>query len=384
MDVDREEDAREMLQRDDLIPYELVRVTPLPSLSGLAPILFQPKTQDLIEFTRSLAALIRSGIPIREGLTILRGQGSGLGMREIIRRLIGSIENGSRLSEACANHPRIFSGFYIRLLRTGEATGRMTETLQQLADALIKRKAMRDKVTAALIYPAISMVVAVIVAVVLLVYSLPAIIDLLTEFGGELPLATRLLVEISESFQTYKTAIFIVMATLIVGGWLASRTRGGRRIMDRYTLKLPVAGGVVMQSNLFNLTATFGMLLISGIPSMEALRLSKESLGNVILQERLQLIIDDVEGGKRLGPAFSEHWANPPLLSQGIITGEATGDLPGALNNMAEYYEAESTRTISGATELIQPAVILLVAGFVGFVAIAVVGGVYAALDSIE
>ena len=384
MDVDREEDAREMLQRDDLIPYELVRVTPLPSLSGLAPILFQPKTQELIEFTRSLAALIRSGIPIREGLTILRGQGSGLGMREIIRRLIGSIENGSRLSEACANHPRIFSGFYIRLLRTGEATGRMTETLQQLADALIKRKAMRDKVTAALIYPAISMVVAVIVAVVLLVYSLPAIIDLLTEFGGELPLATRLLVEISESFQTYKTAIFIVMATLIVGGWLASRTRGGRRIMDRYTLKLPVAGGVVMQSNLFNLTATFGMLLISGIPSMEALRLSKESLGNVILQERLQLIIDDVEGGKRLGPAFSEHWANPPLLSQGIITGEATGDLPGALNNMAEYYEAESTRTISGATELIQPAVILLVAGFVGFVAIAVVGGVYAALDSIE
>ena len=384
MDVDREEDAREMLQRDDLIPYELVRVTPLPSLSGLAPILFQPKTQELIEFTRSLAALIRSGIPIREGLTILRGQGSGLGMREIIRRLIGSIENGSRLSEACANHPRIFSGFYIRLLRTGEATGRMTETLQQLADALIKRKAMRDKVTAALIYPAISMVVAVIVAVVLLVYSLPAIIDLLTEFGGELPLATRLLVEISESFQTYKMAIFIVMATLIVGGWLASRTRGGRRIMDRYTLKLPVAGGVVMQSNLFNLTATFGMLLISGIPSMEALRLSKESLGNVILQERLQLIIDDVEGGKRLGPAFSEHWANPPLLSQGIITGEATGDLPGALNNMAEYYEAESTRTISGATELIQPAVILLVAGFVGFVAIAVVGGVYAALDSIE
>lgn len=384
MDVDREEEAREMLQRDDLIPYELVRVTPLPSLSGLAPILFQPKTQDLIEFTRSLAALIRSGIPIREGLTILRGQGSGLGMREIIRRLIGSIENGSRLSEACANHPRIFSGFYIRLLRTGEATGRMTETLQQLADALIKRKSMRDKVTAALVYPAISMVVAVIVAVVLLVYSLPAIIDLLTEFGGELPLATRLLVEISESFQTYKMTIFIVLATLIVGGWLVSRTRGGRRIMDRYILKLPVVGGVVMQSNLFNLTATFGMLLLSGIPSMEALRLSKESLGNVILQERLQLIIDDVEGGKRLGPAFSEHWANPPLLSQGIITGEATGDLPGALHNMAEYYEAESTRTISGATELIQPAVILLVAGFVGFVAIAVVGGVYAALDSIE
>jgi len=101
LDVDREEEAREMLQKDDLIPYELVRVRPVPSFSGLAPILFRPKPQEVIEFTRGLAALIRSGIPIREGLSILRGQGTRLGMREIVRQLIASIENGSRLSEAC-------------------------------------------------------------------------------------------------------------------------------------------------------------------------------------------------------------------------------------------------------------------------------------------
>ena len=384
LNVDREEEAREMLQRDDLIPYELVRVKALPSISSLAAFLFQPKPQELIEFTRSLAALLRSGIPIREALTILRGQGGGLGMKDIVRQLILSIENGSRLSEACGNHPRVFSGFYVRLLRTGEATGRMPESLQQLADALLKRKSMRDKVTGALVYPAISMVVAVIVAVVLLVYSLPAIIDLLTEFGGELPLATRLLIEISEFVQAYKLIIFIVGAVLVSSVMLASRTRVGRRAMDRYFLKMPVIGSVLMQSNLFHLTSTFGALLRSGIPSMEALKLSKASLGNLILQDKLELIINDVEGGTRMGPAFREHWPDPPLLSQGIITGEATGDLPGALSNMADYYEEESTRTISGATELIQPAVILLVAGFVGFVAIAVVGGVYSALDSIE
>jgi len=384
LDVDREEEARAMLQRDDLIPYELVRVRPFPAFSGLAPVLFQPKPQEVIEFTRGLAALIRSGIPIRDGLTILRGQGSGLGMKEIVRQLIVSIENGSRLSEACANHPRVFTGFYVRLLRLGEATGKMPDSLQQLAAILLRRKAIHDKVKGALVYPAISMIVAILVAIVLLVYSLPAIIDLLTEFGGELPLATRLLVEVSELVQAYKTIIFIIPACLIVGGWLVSQTQGGRRLVDRFLLKLPVAGSVVMQSNLFNLASTFGTLLRSGIPSMEALRLARESLGNAALLERLDLIIDDVEGGTRLGPAFQEHWPDPPLLSQGIITGEATGDLPVALDNMAEYYEQEATRTVSGATELIQPAVILLVAGMVGFVAVAVVGGVYSALSSVE
>ncbi|PKB71937.1 MAG: hypothetical protein BZY87_02930 [SAR202 cluster bacterium Io17-Chloro-G6] len=384
LNVDGEEEARSMLQRDDLIPYEIVRLRPFPTISSLAPILFQPKPQELIEFSRGLAALIRSGIPIREGLMILRGQGSGLGMREIVRQLIVSIENGSRLSEACANHPRVFTGFYVRLLRLGEATGRMPESLQQLADILLRRKAIRQKVKGALVYPVISMIVALVVAVVLLVYSLPAIIDLLTEFGGDLPIATQMLVEASGKVQAYKTIIFIILACSVVGGWLLSQTKGGRRLIDRNLLKLPIAGTVVMQSNLFSLASTFGTLLRSGIPSMESLRLARESLGNAALRERLDLIIHDVDGGTRLGTAFRERWPNPPLLAQGIITGEATGDLPVALDNMAEYFEHEATRTVSGATELIQPAVILLVAGLVGFVAIAVVGGVYSALGSVE
>ncbi len=384
LDVDREEEARAMLQREDLIPYELVRVRPLPSFSSLTPVLFHPKPQEVIEFSRGLAALIRSGIPIRDGLTILRGQGGGLGMKEIVRQLKVSIENGSRLSEACANHPRVFTGFYVRLLRLGEATGKMPESLQQLADILMKRKAISEKVKAALIYPGISMIVAILVAVVLLVYSLPAIIDLLTEFGGDLPLATRLLVEVSSFVQAYKMMIFIAVACLIVSVWLVSHAQRGRQMVDRYFLKIPIAGTVVMQSNLFSLTSTFGTLLRSGIPSMEALRLARESLGNVALRERLDLIINDVEGGMRLGTAFREHWPDPPLLSQGIITGEATGDLPSALDNMAEYYEQEAARAVNGATELIQPAVILLVAGMVGFVAVAVVGGVYSALGAVQ
>ena len=384
LDVDREDEAREALQRDDLIPYRLVRVRPLPALSGLAPLLFKPKPQELIEFTRGLAALLRSGIPMRDGLMILRGQGGGLGMREVVRRLVVDVEEGLRLSEACAKHPRVFSGFYLRLLRVGEATGGLFDSLEQLSEALVKRKNMGDKVKAALVYPAISIVVAIFVAIILLTYSLPAIIGLLTEFGGELPIATKILVAVSDFVQAYKMAILLSLAGAVVGVFLASKTERGNRVTDRVLLKTPVVGKVLMQSSLFSLTSTFSTLLRAGIPSMDALRLTRDSVNNVILREKLDRITEDVLQGNRLGLSFQQYWTSPQLLAQGIVTGEAAGDLPESLSNLADYYEQESARTVNSATELIQPAVIMLVALLVGFVATAVVSGVYAALDSIE
>lgn len=139
-----------------------------------------------------------------------------------------------------------------------------------------------------------------------------------------------------------------------------------------------------MRSNLFSLTATFSTLLEAGIPTVEALKLSSDGLNNVILRERLDRVTVEAESGARLGPAFREHWPSPPLLSQGIATGEAAGNLTHALAGLADYYEQEAAKAVSTATELIQPAVILLVAGLVGFVGTAVISGIYSAISSIE
>ena len=139
-----------------------------------------------------------------------------------------------------------------------------------------------------------------------------------------------------------------------------------------------------MQSALFTFTSTFSTLLKAGIPTAESLRLSRQSVSNRVLCERLDLIIRDVNEGARLGSAFRDHWPNPPLLSQAIVTGEASATLTMALRGLAEYYEQESVKAISSATDLIQPMVIILVAGLVGFVAMAVMSGIYSALNSIE
>jgi len=384
LEVDREDEARELLQQDNLIPYRLTKVRPFPSLARLAPYLFKPKPQELIEFTRGVASLLRSGIPLRESLVILRTENSSLGLKEVLRQVIQDIEGGLRFSDAMARHPSIFSGFYIRLIKFGESIGGLTDAMQQMAENLEKSKSMKDKVKAALVYPVLSLIVAVAVAVILVTFSLPALIGLLEDFGGELPSITKVLIGIADFTKEYRLHMFFGAVGLAVSGFVYFRTRQGSRFRDRALLKVPVVGGVLMTSNLFQFTAIFGTLLRAGIPTAESLRLSSQSLNNEILRERLERIMADVEAGVHLGPAFREHWTDPPLLSQAIITSEASGTLAASLGNLADYYEQESVKAISGATELIQPVVILLVAGLVGFVATAVMSGIYSALNSIQ
>jgi len=384
LDVATEEDARQLLQEDQLIPYRLITVRPRRNLVQIVPFLFQPKPKEIIEFTRGLSSLLRSGIPMREGLVILREQSSSLGMKEVLRRVIQDIEGGDRFSDACSFHPRVFSDFYISLLRVGEASGAMALSLQQLSDTLEKRKSIRDKVRAALVYPIVSLGVALIVAVILVTYSLPALVGLLTEYGGTLPANTKLLITVSDFVKAYNLYMLITFGGLVGLSFLAIRTKRGARLRDQLLLKTPIISEVLVRSNLFSLTSTFSRLLSAGIPTMEALELSKDSLNNVVFQERLAMVIQDTESGERLGSAFRIHWPSPPLLSQAIATGEASGVMAETLNGLADFFEQEATRSVGAATELIQPAVILIVAALVGFVATAVISGIYSAIGSVR
>jgi len=382
--VATEEDARQRLQQDQLIPYRLTTVRTRRSLVQLAPSLFLPKPKERIEFTRGLSSLLRSGISLRDGLKILGEQSSSLGMKEILRRVVEDIEGGDRFSEACARHPKVFSDFYVSLLKVGEASGTLSVTLHQLSETLEKRKAMRDRVKAALVYPVLSLVVAIIVAIILVTYSLPALVGLLTEYGGELPVATKMLITVSDFVQAYSLHIFAGIGGAVVLVGLAIRTSFGSRLRDHILLKTPVVREVLIRSNLFSLTSTFSRLLDAGIPTIEALELSNESLNNVVLKDQLTKVMEEATSGMRLGASFRTHWPQPPLLSQAIVTGEASGALSETLHGLADFYEQEATRAVSTATEMIQPVVIILVAVLVGFVAIAVISGIYSTIGTVR
>ncbi len=382
--MDTEEVARQLLERDHFIPYRLAQVRALPSLVRLLPFLFKPKPQELIDFSRGLASLLRSGIPIRDALLALRDQSKSLGLKDALRQILVDVESGDRFSDACSRYPALFPGFYVRLLRVGEATGGIPIALQQLTTSMAKRKETQDKVKGALLYPAISLVVAVIAGFILVTYSIPALTKLLKEFGGQLPVATRLLITMSSFLETNQLTIMstLIGVPLAVAGIL--RTRRGARALDALLLKMPVIGEVLVRTSMLGVASTLGTLLRAGIPPIESLRLTEEGIGNRVIRDALSRVTDDVSSGTRPGVAFRRESAFPPIFSQGILTGEMAGSLPATLDALAEYYEAETARSIAGATELIQPTVILLVAGAVGFVAVAVVSGIYSTIGSIK
>lgn len=384
LDVGTEEDARRLLERDNLIPYRLEPVRPRGSLLQFLPNILTPKPKELIDFTRGVAALLTAGIPLRETLRIMREQSKDIVLKEVLGQVLGSVESGERFSEACSRFPRVFPGFYVSLIQVSEATGGLAAAMDQLANGLDKSKAIKDKVKGALVYPAFTLGVAILVGIVLILYTLPALVGLLSEFGGELPITTRLLISFSEVSKGNTTYILAAILGLPAALWVYTRTPNGTRVRDRVVLKMPVFRTVIERMNLFGLTATMSSLLESGIPIMETLRLSQQGVTNVVYRERLERVTQEVSQGARLGVAFRNHWPSPPVLSSGIATGETSGTLVPALRSLAEYFEQEAARAAGAATELIQPAIMVLVAGAVGFVAIAVISGVYSTVGAIK
>lgn len=384
LETDSEDAAVEMLEQDNLIPYRLEPVRRRRSFVQVMPSLFQPKTQDILDFSKQMASLIRSGIPLRRALIVQRGQTRNLGLREALRQIVEDIESGVRFSDAIGVHTTVFPDYYVRLLRVAEATGGIAFTLDQLADSLQKRKGVRDRIKRALTYPIISLIVAFVAAVILIKFSLPSLIGLLRDFGGELPPITRMLITVSDAVEAYALIGLLVIGLTIAVVLIGSRTRTGRIIQDTALLKIPVIGGILMGSNMFLLTSNLVTMLDAGVAPIEALRLSGEGLNNVLLHEKLDMVIDEATQGFKLGEAFSKQSVFPPLLSQAIVIGETRGTLTDTLRGLSEYYEQQTERLVSGALELIQPAIIIFVAGIVGFVAVGVISGIYSTIGAVQ
>ena len=382
--TDSEEAAYDILEQEDLIPYRL-----RPARSGfnparMFPTIFNPSSQDIIDFTRQLSALLSSGIPLMRCLMAQRDQVSNTGLRYALVEIIGAVDAGKKLSDALAEQSHIFPDFYVRMLRVGEATGGLPSVLNQVAETLQRRKAVTDRVRDAAMYPAFTLLVALVAAVLLVTYSLPSLSGLLSEVGSDLPTSTRVLIGVSSFFGEYGTPILVGLAVFAVLLLVALRTEIGRAATDTVLLRVPVIGRVIVANNMFSLTSILSALLKAGMSPVEGLRLTQRGMANAYYRRRLGRVIDRATEGTKLGEAFGEEGGFPSIVSQAIITGETRGRLADTMSGLAEYYEDVTKRAAGGITELIQPAIILFVAGMVGFVAVAIISGIYSALGSVR
>ena len=313
-----------------------------------------------------------------------RDQVSNTGLRYALVEIIGAVDAGMKLSDALAEQSHIFPDFYVRMLRVGEATGGLPSVLNQVAETLQRRKAVTDRVRDAAVYPAFTLLVAVVAAVVLVTYSLPSLSGLLSEVGRDQPTSTRVLINVSAFFSEYGAPILVGLGVLAVLVFVALRTEIGRAATDTVLLRIPVIGRVIVANNMFALTSILSTLLKSGMSPVEALKLTQRGMANAYYRRRLGRVVDRATEGTKLGEAFGEDGGFPSIVSQAIVTGETRGSLDDTMSGLAEYYEDVTKRAAGGITELIQPAIILFVAGMVGFVAVAIISGIYSALGAVR
>jgi type II secretory pathway component PulF len=293
-------------------------------------------------------------------------------MREMVRGLQEDIRAGKPLSEALSRFPREFPPLYANMIHAGEVAGQLPEVMTRLADFLEKEQVRRSQVIAALTYPAVLISVAVLAVTFLLTFVIPRLEDVFTELGAALPAPTRALLGLS-GFVAHQ---WWVIALAVVGGWLGMRawlaTVTGRRTFDGLRLRLPVAGTLARKMAMARFTRTLGTLLAGGVPILESLDISATAVGNTVAAAAVAEVRDKVRQGETLSSGMADHTVFLPLVVHMSAVGEETGRLAPMLIRTADTLDFEVDNAMRRLTSLVEPLVVLMMGGFVGFVVLSI------------
>ncbi len=333
--------------------------------------------RDVTTFTRQLSTMINAGLPITEALLILRSQSKG-SMGKIVAQITADVEAGDSLSGALGKHSKVFSRTYVALVKSGEVGGVMDAVLARLADNMEKQQEFSGKVKGALIYPAIIVIGMFVVSLIMMIFVIPRLTSLYSEFNATLPLPTRVLIGISNFLINYWfIALFLVGIGLYVFS-LYRKTKVGRRKTDELIFKIPVFGELQRQVILTELTRTLALMVGAGVSILEALNITAEVVGNTVISEALKDSAKQVEKGFPIAFSFARHpEAFPFILSQMVAVGEETGKMDEVLTKISHIFEVESDEKVKGLTAAIEPLVMVLLGLGVGFLVIAVILPIY-------
>ncbi len=327
---------------------------------------------DVSIVTRQLATLINSGIPIVESLAAVADQTDNEKFRVVLTEIKEKVNEGSALGNALKDYPKIFSDLYCNMVSAGEASGTLDVVLEKLADYTEGQVALRGKLTSALAYPAIMAGVAVLLVTFLMLAVIPKIAKIFEDMDATLPLITRILIGVSNFVGHY----WYVVLALAVGLFFLIRwwknTEGGRLLIDTYSLRLPIFGKLFLLVAVSRFASTLSTLMSSGVPILTSMKIVRNVVDNVVLQEVLEQVTEAVSEGQSIAIPLKKSGQFPPLVTHMIAIGERTGELELMLQKVAESYESQVDRTVGTLTSLLEPIMILVLGGGVGFIALSV------------
>ncbi len=334
--------------------------------------LFQTiKIRDLAIFFRQFATMVSAGLTLVNCLEILSKQTENKLLSKKIDDIKKNVEQGSTLTDAFAAHPETFSKLYINMIKAGEIGGVLDDILNRIATLMEKEYELRQKIKSAMTYPVFILGAAIIMAIFLLTFILPQFVGIFQQFGGQLPFLTKMLVWATVTFNRYWYIFFAVVALLVFLFISYNKTKRGHKNIDRLKLKLPIFGNLFLKTSINRFTRILGTLIRSGVPIIQSLKVSAESIGNDVLADAVSESADRIKEGQSISAPLEESKVFPPMVTQMIMVGEESGELETMLLNVSQFYDQEVERAVERLTSVIEPVLMVVVALLVGVMVIA-------------
>lgn len=336
----------------------------------------KPKFEEVANFTRQLATMIASGLPLVEALKILKEQ-SKPKMAAMIDKVLTEVEGGSALGVAMEKAEGVFSAVYIALVKAGESAGVLDEIMRKMADTLDKQREFQNKTKGALVYPAIVFIGMIAVATVMMIFVVPKMTQMYADFGAKLPLPTQILIGISNFMVNFWYIPFGIAGLGLVLFRRWAKTSVGSLIIEQVVFKIPIWGPLRKDIILAEFARTMGLLSTAAIPILDGLRIVADTLGGQLYADEVRRAAIRVEKGSSLAEAIATTSDFPPILSQMIAVGEQTGKVDEILSKLADFYESQSELKVKALTTAIEPIIMVIMGIGVGFLVMAVILPIY-------
>jgi len=328
------------------------------------------KKKHLTSFSRQLSTLQDAGLPIVRSIKILEGQQKPGVLKNALIDVADDVEGGSTFSEALAKHPKAFDKLYVNMIKAGETGGVLDTILRRLADFLEKTQRLRRKIVGAMIYPVVVIVVAIGIVTFIMLRIIPEFAKVFAQFDLELPALTRALIAISNWVVRWWPVLLLVPIVLYIVVKIAKQFRPGRYVIDKMKFKAPIFGQIVRKASISRFSRTLGTLITSGVPILEALNISRETAGNEVIARALGRVHDSIREGESIAEPLKQSRVCDDIVVNMIDVGEETGDLDKMLLKVADNYDDEVDTLVSSMMSLLEPLIVIILGGIVGFIVI--------------
>lgn len=342
------------------------------------------KAKQLSALCRQFATMLNSGLPLVRTIAAVTEQTDNPSIQEVLPMVRAEVESGSSFSTALSRHPRVFPPLLVNMVQAGEASGALGETMTRVADAYEKEAKLKAKVFSAMLYPIIVMCLAGVMVTGMLLFVVPTFVTVFSGLGGELPLPTQILIKVSDMMKIMAVPLFV--GGFVFAGWWRKNKNNAkvRNFIDPIKLKIPVMGSFFRKIALARFSRTFSSLLTSGVPMLQAIDMTAKTSGNIVISNALMDVQDAVRSGRPLGAPMAQSGVFPALVTQMISTGEETGAVPEMLDKVADFYENEVDTAADALTSVLEPIMIVGLAGIVGAMVVALYLPMFSVFDLIK